>query len=400
MLVLMTGNPKKYDPFSDLLKRLEIEMRRPEFDLPERQTTDFIDALIFKALHAAEKHRGPCLIDDSGLLLDAYPGFPGPITSQVCLLLGPEGMKRLLTGVSNKAKLVCNIGSYVHGTLWYWRGEITGSLDPSRPIGDGPGPLTQWFIPDESNADAVFGHRRRALEAFEKDREKIERAINGNIESTKTDSTPHCGNIQCVFCSEFADPMRSLFFELSGGMAIRNVKRTAHFQLFPPLGSFVEGGLLLATNDHVLSMAHLDDDAYSEMEMLVFEVMEKLRFHYGCSPLIFEHAPLGEGEKGTCCVDHAHFNIFPVTVDVHDYLQHFPHYTVQSFKEMSSMKSRGGYIFLQDNIGIRRIYETGVVPSQYIRRIITSKLGFPERWHWRDYLGLEELQQTLKTLAD
>ena len=400
MLVLMTGNPKKYAPFGDVLRRLRIEVRRPDFDLPERQTDDFLDALAFKARRAAEAFRSPCLIDDSGLLLEAYPNFPGTMTSSVCRLLGAEGLKRLLSGVSNRAKMVCYIGCYAHGTLWHWRGEIVGYMDTSRPTGDGPGPLTQWFIPDTSDENAVFGHRRRALAALEADHTRFRRAIAGEMEGEETEPAPACVHSECVFCKEFANPTHSLFYELSGGMASRLLKEMRHFRLMPPLGSFVEGGLLLTTKEHVLSMAYLSKEGYVELKTFVAEIVANVRRHYGCSPLIFEHAPLAEGEKGTCCVDHAHFNIFPATVDVHSLLKDFPHRTIRNFEELESMRERGGYLFLQDNQEIGRIYETGIVPSQYIRRIIAAKLGFPERWHWRDYLGLAEIQKTLVTLAD
>jgi hypothetical protein len=38
------------------------------------------------------------------------------------------------------------------------------------------------------------------------------------------------------------------------------------------------------------------------------------------------------------------------------------------------------------------------VPTQLVRRIITAQLGLPERWHWRDYIGKEELLATYNAL--
>ena len=57
------------------------------------------------------------------------------------------------------------------------------------------------------------------------------------------------------------------------------------------------------------------------------------------------------------------------------------------------------YLFLQTNEGDRFVYDAGVVPSQYVRKIITAELGMPERWHWREYLGLDELKRTVAALA-
>ena len=57
------------------------------------------------------------------------------------------------------------------------------------------------------------------------------------------------------------------------------------------------------------------------------------------------------------------------------------------------------YLFLQTNEGRRFVYDAGIVPSQYVRRIVTAELGMPERWHWREYLGLEELKRTFAALS-
>ena len=53
---------------------------------------------------------------------------------------------------------------------------------------------------------------------------------------------------------------------------------------------------------------------------------------------------------------------------------------------------------MQENDGERRVYDGANVPTQLVRRIITTELGMPERWHWRDYLGQEELIATFEAL--
>jgi SAM-dependent methyltransferase len=122
--------------------------------------------------------------------------------------------------------------------------------------------------------------------------------------------------------------------------------------------------------------------------------------HYGRRPLMFEHAPVTAGEKGTCCVDHAHLNVFPVAVDVHEHLRRFPHARIDEMRELAARKEwNRPYLFLQTNDGRRFVYDAGIVPSQYIRKIVTTELAMPERWHWREYLGLEELKRTVAALS-
>jgi inosine/xanthosine triphosphate pyrophosphatase family protein len=400
MLHLLTSNPKKYEPFADLLAELQIVLRVPEFELPELQEEDFLAVLGRKARLAAEALGEPCLVDDAGLFLDAYPGFPGPFTRFACKSLGAAGIERLLAGTTNRARMVCHLGCWVHGELWHWQGESLGCLDPRRPVESGPGPLTQWFVPDDTDGTAIFLHRQLALEALGRDIEKLRYAI-APVAVSEICSTVS-SNPDCVFCQEIDDPESSIYFELLGSKhPSRLIHFTEHFLVFPPLGQFVQGGLLITTREHRLSMAHLPDAYYDELERLMAETAELLLAHYGCRPLFFEHAPVASGNKGTCCVDHAHLNIFPVRVDVHDRIKtKFPHTPIDRMCQLKTMVKRNqAYLFLQTNVGTRCVYDAGIVPSQYIRRIVTSELGMPDRWHWRDYLGLDELERTIATLA-
>jgi len=399
MLPLLTSNPRKYELLGDLLAQLQIELRAPEFPFHELQDAEFLTVLAHKARMAHEGFGGPCLVDDAGLLLDAYPGFPGPITGSVCRHLGAAGLARLLAGTTTRGRMVCYLGCLVGGTLWHWRGEVSGQLDPSRPVLPGPGPLTQWFLPDEPGEAAVFGHRRRALEALGQDIARLRRAIAGDPDEKACPRGPAAS--ACAFCSEFNGHASSIFHELMGReLPDRILHRTENFLVFPPLGQFVEGGLLLATREHLLSMAHLPAGQYDELEVLMDETAELLLRHYGCRPLFFEHAPVGTGDKGTCCVDHAHFNVFPVAVDVPRHMPKLPCTPIRQMRELAELRDRNqAYLFLQTNDGSRYVYETGIMPSQYIRRIVTAQLGIPERWHWREYLGLEELKRTITTLS-
>jgi len=401
MLSLLTGNPAKYAPLADLLSQLEIALRVPEFELPESQDEDFLTVLRRKAQSAGEALGGPCLVDDSGLLLDAYPGFPGPLTRSVCRLLGAEGLQRLLAGTTDRARLVCHLGCWLRGELWHWQGEVAGRVDPRRPAGGGPGPLAQWFVPDEPGAAAAYEHRRRALQALRRDLARLRQAL-GQGPAGEIPAPPGRRDLPgCVFCQEFAGHASSIYHQLLGHeLPSRIVHATPHFLVFPPLGQFTEGGLLLATREHHRAMACLSEDLYDELERLMQETSDLLLERYGRRPVFFEHAPLAPGDKGTCCVDHAHLNVFPVDVDVHRHLKRFPHTAMGRMHELAEAGPRSqGYLFLQTGQGSRFVYDVGIAPSQYVRKIITSQLGQPERWHWREYLGLEELKRTVATLS-
>jgi inosine/xanthosine triphosphate pyrophosphatase family protein/diadenosine tetraphosphate (Ap4A) HIT family hydrolase len=400
-MFLLTSNPRKYAPLADVLASMQISLRKPEFDLPELQDLDFEVVVAHKAKTAAAAIGTPCLIDDAGLLLDACPDFPGPMTGTVVRSLGAAGLGRLLAGVTDRARMVCHIGCWIDGRLWHWQGEVAGRLDLKRPVTEGPGPLTQWFVPDESGSSDGYEHRRRALAALGRDMDVLLTLRREENITRSVLSTPAACNRECVFCQEFDGTGRSVYHEMLGReLPSRVVHRTEHFVAFPPLGQFIEGGILLATQDHQFSMATLPDAYYEELDRLMAETCDLLAERYGCRPLMFEHAPAALGDKGTCCVDHAHLNVFPARVDVHAHLRKFPHVEIGHISNLSAAWFRQRpYLFLQTNEGRRFVYDAGIVPSQYVRRIVTRELGMPERWHWREYPGLDELRRTFAALS-
>jgi len=100
MLTLVTTNPAKYEPFAKDLERLRIDLVAPKSDVPELQSLRFDEALAHKAQAMARMFGRPVLVDDSGLILEAYKPFPGPLTSVLMGSLGHAGLQRLLAGVS------------------------------------------------------------------------------------------------------------------------------------------------------------------------------------------------------------------------------------------------------------------------------------------------------------
>jgi hypothetical protein len=74
-------------------------------------------------------------------------------------------------------------------------------------------------------------------------------------------------------------------------------------------------------------------------------------------------------------------------------------FPISSISELLELRrAEFGYLFVQENDGGRRAYDAELVPTQLVRRIITSQLGLSERWHWQDYPGYEELVATYQTL--
>ncbi len=398
---LVTSNLAKYALFQPILERLGVELVTPPQSCYEIQSDDWVEIIKEKARAVARSLGRPCIVDDAGLLLDAYPGFPGAYTKSVIRSLGSDGLVRLLNNQTPSGCLVANLACSDGVECFHWMGSVQGNLVPSEVRGEGPGPLHEWFQPTVKGPFAKSLHRLRAWQALERDWHLLcEKGW-----AYPADGDPFCytrgpTSGSCVFCVELSGDPGSVFEQLSGGLPRdRVVHMSTSFVLLPPLGQFMEGGLLLLTRKHVKSMAYLEAGQISELEDLMSEVTTKLRGAYGSNPVFFEHGP-GRGRgKSTCCVDHAHLNIFPADVDLMPLLEQFPGHQIGSLDELTSLRDNNDdYIFVQHGDGTRTVHFSEDFPSQFIRREITRQLGYSERWHWRDYPGIAELRATYDRL--
>ncbi len=145
-------------------------------DVPEIQALDVAEVAAEKALRAygalgAPDH--PVLVEDSGLVVEAWNGLPGALTKWFISSVGNEGILRMLSGPDRSARAVCAVAvADVDGRVRVFRGEVAGTLAP-EPRGAGGfgwdpifipegGELTYAQMGDAKNEDS---HRARALRA-------------------------------------------------------------------------------------------------------------------------------------------------------------------------------------------------------------------------------------------
>lgn len=396
MLTLLTTNPAKYEPFADRLNAWRIAIDTPRVGLPELQTVSFDESLSAKARVAAELLGRAVLVDDAGLVLEAYSPFPGPLTSPVLRSLGAVGLERLLKGVSNRARMECHIGCWVNGALRRWSGSVDGQLDFSRPVRHPRMLMTDLFVPASGGEGSHLLHRARALEALETGVFDLHLDLARPAEG----ACPSRPASQCPFCAELEGESVTVFSNMIGGrLDSRIVYEDDNFVLMPPIGEFMEGGLLLLTKRHILSFSQLDEALFEPLERLLAAVSLALRERWGSTPLIFEHGPAPDMGKGVCCVDHAHFNIFPAPVAIHPHLAGRMHRKMDRLHDMRRLRNAEfGYLWVQENDGTRHAYDGFEVPTQRVRRIVAAGIGKPDRWHWRDYPGYDELVTTYHAL--
>jgi len=92
MLNFVTTNPGKV---REATAYLDDEVVQFDFDYPEVQSDDLGTVAAHGAREAYRATDGPVIVDDAGLFIDAFDGFPGPYSSYVEDRVGIERVWRL-----------------------------------------------------------------------------------------------------------------------------------------------------------------------------------------------------------------------------------------------------------------------------------------------------------------
>lgn len=98
MIAFVTTNEGKFREVSAALADAGVKLVHEDRSYPEIQTDRLEKVVRFAATVLDDQIKGEYLIDDSGLFLDAFGGFPGVYSSYVYKRLGCAGILKLLEG--------------------------------------------------------------------------------------------------------------------------------------------------------------------------------------------------------------------------------------------------------------------------------------------------------------
>jgi non-canonical purine NTP pyrophosphatase (RdgB/HAM1 family) len=170
-VVFVTSRAEK----AEEARRLGFPVERIDLDLPERQALDPGEIVEAKARSAFAALARPVLVEDSGLAIHAWAGFPGALVKWLEKSGGVGALPRMLDGWPDRAATACCVVAYFDGThLRSGRGECAGTI-ARAPRGTGGFGWDTIFIPEGSDltfaelpaeAKDRISHRRRAWDAL------------------------------------------------------------------------------------------------------------------------------------------------------------------------------------------------------------------------------------------
>ena len=172
---LATSNSHKVSEAKKVLAEYEIELGHIQVDRVEIQSDDPGKIAIYSLTQLHDDGR-PVAIEDAGLFLNFYGGFPGPYSSYTLDKLNNSGILKLMEGIEErgaayKSFIGFRLGIEVHVFQGAVKGKIADSMRGTNGFGYDP-----IFIPEEGDG-RTFGemsseeknsisHRARAFRAL------------------------------------------------------------------------------------------------------------------------------------------------------------------------------------------------------------------------------------------
>jgi diadenosine tetraphosphate (Ap4A) HIT family hydrolase len=206
---------------------------------------------------------------------------------------------------------------------------------------------------------------------------------------------------KCDFCNELSGGWENSFSRIyRPHLESRVLLRSNNFAVVPSLGQIVESYLLVLPIKHFKAVGDLPRHYLDEFVAVCQSVVEVFNNESGPN-ILFEHGTRSEGVGG-CGIYHAHLHAVPLgkVSDPIDALKsRFPYAELTHLSEISR-QSAGlpSYLFYQDSDAKLYLFDTGPLPSQYMRKLLADALG-KEEWDWRTSGREERLLATIQKLS-
>ena len=171
---LGTSNKHKVKEASEILNEFGIKLEHYPLNRVEIQSDKLEEVALFSLKQVTETF--PICVEDAGLFIDSYKGFPGPYSSYILECLGNEGILKLMNGSSNRAARYISAVAYRDERgIKIFNGSVEGKIAQSIRGEHGFG-FDPIFIPLEGNG-RTFGelsdleknsisHRARSFRAL------------------------------------------------------------------------------------------------------------------------------------------------------------------------------------------------------------------------------------------
>ena len=161
-VLFLTENLDKFREASSILAPCRIRVRQLRQSKLEIQDGHLENIAKYALKMALEHHKGPIVVEDSGLFIESLKGFPGPFSSYSLKTIGLAGILDLLGNRARRAALFRSAVAFGSANLQprIFTGIVRGSIS-RRILGRNGFGFDPIFVPTGSNQ--TFGQSEDSL---------------------------------------------------------------------------------------------------------------------------------------------------------------------------------------------------------------------------------------------
>lgn len=175
-ILFVTGNKNKFAEAQKITKRAGILIEQYHGRPVEIQSNSLHDIARHSCQQALEEVKQPLFVEDAGMFIYQFNGFPGPYSSYVLKTIDNPGILKLMEGQKNRVAVFRSVIAYGEPKreIQLFEGETLGTI--SRRIRG-----TEWgfdpiFVPDEGDGSTYaempddmknrISHRAKSIAKF------------------------------------------------------------------------------------------------------------------------------------------------------------------------------------------------------------------------------------------
>lgn len=213
----------------------------------------------------------------------------------------------------------------------------------------------------------------------------------------------------CQLCNEFIDNVTSPnikdFFEDSRIFACNE-----SLCVFPTVGCFVKGYILLATIKHYISLYNCPDDVVAEIGQTIKIIRSNIEEKFNSGMVFFEHGTVENYNLSPASVCHFHMHFMPVNESIWNDINnkyHFKYYRISDLSNVKELVNKNkiiAYLLFGDYDHQMYLIDCSeeTFPSQFFRKVMYEYYygDAPQNeWDWKQFPCYDLMAETMNMLC-
>lgn len=179
--------------------------------------------------------------------------------------------------------------------------------------------------------------------------------------------------------------------------------------LFPTIGCFIKGYILLSTIQHYISLYNCPDETVFKINNTIKIIRNAFKIKMGTGMVFFEHGTVDDYSLSSASVSHFHMHFLPAHETIWDQINkkfNFSYHKLDNISDVKTIVNQFGiksYLLFGDFNGDKYLIDCTKenFPSQFLRKV-TYEYYYGEgdnKWNWREFPFYETMMETIEVFT-